>query len=887
MRSETTVPAWLTGNTGIIETVPRPWTPVTAQQDTLSCWGRAYAFDGGPFPARIVSRTENLLARPMALRADIRGQAVSWTACAVKPVERQKCGRFVKRIAVARAADVLLTSEATLFYDGAMRLDVRLDPLKPLTVDALTLSMPVRRGQASLILAILGASPDTTPRAFSPDAIPESGLAGPFSPVVWLGTEERGLTWFCESDEGWDPGEGALALNADRRTVTVSLRIVRAARALDAPFRFSFGLLANPWRPAEKGCERFRNYHYHSMFNLSEEDLRALYGKGYRTVIFHAYLLVSPEAEYGKQLAALVRRCHRVGLKLLIYFGSEMSTGQPEWPAWGRRWILREPVRGYSFRGHIVTHVCSCSEWPEFILHGVAWLMRTYDVDGVYLDGWSEWGDRCVNSLHGCGRTLADGSRHATLHIWKCRELMERVYATVKSIKPRGRISIHASPGLGIGAHFSTDCFAGEGYHGNFRKVEPAHVRAVHMGLEQWGVFSELIASADYAYGQAIGLLHGVLPRAGAYELSHAVVVEEPACVWKVQDAFGVTTARWHPYWRTGAWVRAEPDSVKVSLWSHPGRGALLVLSNLSLGTETADAVITITPAKLGFKGRLETLDMLPCAHAAAWQGGRLRASVPAGQCRLIVVAPPASTLWPRLRRAREWVAERMRQQAAHTRLDPWLLAGPFGADTPPAGAGDVPPGFRGLETAYPPESLPVNTRASFDVAGGKPGAWLRAVAKNGALAMRPEVVRESWDVVYAYTRILFPTLVPSVPDNPVELHLAAHNAFKVWVNGQEVYAYGGAGAPRYGQKRLTGNAHAIRAILHPGWNPVLIKLVIRAGNGKDSTAMTFSITGPGGETIPPLLLKAEDGSAHEEHRSGIQDVARNTRRRNPCNGMR
>lgn len=856
------VPEWLTSKTGIIDTVPAPWTPVKVKPAAFACWGREYAFDGRPLPARIVSRKENLLARPIELRVKINGQDLFWTACAVKTIERQRHGRFAKRIAIGRAGDLMLTSDITLFYDGTMRVDVRVDPLKPLTLDALTVSIPAQRSIVSLVWASLGPSGPAS-SVFTPDEIPDAGLSGPTTiPVLWLGSEERGLTMFCESDEGWDPGDDALALTKDKQTITAAIRIIRTPRQLNAPFSFSFGLQANPWRPAEKGCEHFRNYHYHSLYALTEKDLQALYDKGYRTMIFHSlwsHWHSYPETSFQKELFSLVRRCHRIGLKLLVYFGSEFSTGAPEWPDWGRRWIHQEPIGGYiPPRGpqYCAPHVCFNSEWPDFVLHGIDRLIRKYDLDGVYLDGWPEWGKSCANPLHPCGYPLPDGARKKTFPFWKCRELLERVYVTVKSIKPRGRISLHSNPGLGIVAQFGTDCFAGEGFAGNFRKVNLPFIRALHMGLEQWGVLSELIASADYDYGQAVGLLHGVLPRAGAYELGHKNIVDEPASIWKTQDAFGALKAQWHPYWRNGALVQSASDTVKVSLWNHPRRGALLVVSNL--GTDETTGAVTVKWGKLGYKGQLEALDMLPCAKASVLEGSRLTAVLPAGQCRLIFVAPPTSALWPRMRQAREWIAGLNKME--QVKLDQWLLVGPFGAADPTpylppkAGSIEVPPDFRGLETAYPPESQPVDPKATFDVAGGKKCAWLPAIAKNGDLWMRPEVVREKWDVVYAYTRICFPTLVPSVPDNPVEIHLANHHAFKVWVNGQEVYSYGGAGTPRYGQKALYLNEHVIKAILHPGWNPVLVKLVTRQG-----ADMTCKVTGPGGDALPPLLIQALD----------------------------
>ncbi len=648
------IPAWLTSNTGRINTVPKPWTPVRMTRDAASCWGRVHDFGGAPFPRQITVQGTPLLARPVTLRAVVQGRECVFRKGAVRSVERHPNGRYVRRAAFSRAGDLLLDAEITVHYDGAIRVDVRLDPLKPLTLDALSFSVPVRRDQASLIVAAKPGAPSGD-RVCSPDQIPPEGWSAPFEmPLVWLGTEARGVMLFSESDEGWDPGDGAVGVQADARTVTASFHLVRAPRALAAPVRFSLGLQANPWRPPEKGWERFRIFHYHSLYDLTDADLRSLHAKGYRTLIFHELWAVwhaYPAPRSAKDLTALVRRCRRAGLKLLVYFGSEFSRYSPEWPEWGQHWLVKD-VPGH--RGS--PHVCFRSEWPDFIVHGVDRLLRQYDLDGVYLDAWSLWGDhRCDNAIHGCGHARPDGTRGYTFPFWACRDLMERTYVTVKSFKPDGQISLHANPGLCM-AQFGTDCFAGEGFGGDLSRVSLATVRALHMGLGQWGTFSELIASADYPFGQAVGLLHGVLPRAGAYEESHKTVEDPPAAVWKIQDAFAVARAQWHPYWRNGAVVASAPEPVKVSLWNRPGRGALLVVSNISDKEQAAD--VTVKWGRLGYRGALEMLDLWPEGTPAAWEGRRVKAALPPGRCRLVCVAPPDSPLWPRLRLARAWAAD-------------------------------------------------------------------------------------------------------------------------------------------------------------------------------------------------------------------------------------
>ncbi len=346
-------------------------------------------------------------------------------------------------------------------------------------------------------------------------------------------------------------------------------------------------------------------------------------------------------------------------------------------------------------------------------------------------------------------------------------------------------------------------------------------------------------------------------PRAGAYELSHKNIIDQPAAVWRIQDAFGKTKAHWHPYWRNAAFVSSNSEQVKVSFWNRPAQGVLLVASNL--GADEIDAAIDVKWSKLGYRGKLDSLDMLPFADAAMLANNFLKAKLPPGKCRIIYAAPPAVALWPKMRKARQWVEAMFQKRIAETKFDQWLVVGPFGDSDPTpyippnARRPETPPDFNGMETVYAPEAWPIKPDASFETAGGKPCVWTKAVAENGDLEFPKCMLREKWDCAYAYTRICFPTLVPSLPENPVELHFRSHHAFKIWINGKEVYSYGGAGTPRYGQKALLMNEHAIKISLHPGWNDLLVKMVARAGSN-----FKYALSGFGGEAIPPLLIEAQ-----------------------------
>jgi|GEM_PF-2294751 len=859
------VPEWLVTKAGKIDTVPKPWGPVRVKGDTVACWGREHRFDGCPLPAQIVSCEAPLLARPISVHLNADGVQQAWRRCTVESMDRHPNGRHATRTAVGRVGNIMIKSVVTVHFDGAMRLDVELDPLHPVDLAGLTIEIPIRRREAAYVSGPFLSGTSGGVNCLAADKLPADEVAGGFHrPLAWIGNEERGLGWCASSEEGWDKGD-CLAVRRERNALVFQMRVVRTPRRLDAPLSISFGLQANPWRPLEKGSEHFNIYHHHWLYGFDEEGLRALRDLGVTVLIFHSlwsHHHSYPETRYSKQLHTLVRRAHKLGMKLLVYFGSEFSHGAPEWPDWGERWARRDPEQGYRPTReprYPAPHICTNTEWPDYILHGIERLLEKYDLDGVYLDGWADWTGPCSKAIHGCGYDGPDGTRQPTYPFWTRRDLMERVYNLVKTHRPDGLVDLHASPGPAImTAHFGTSCFGGEGYQGDFGRVNLGQFRALHMGREQWGVHSDIIASADVDYGMTMGVVHNVLPRAGAYEPGHRVTLRQQARVWRARDAFGAWRADWLPYWRNQDVVRVRPEGVKVSLWARPGKGALFAISNL--GHEDARANVHVRWNKIGLEGDREPLDLLSEELPLRVRGSGMDVSVPAHRYRLVFVGGPQDRLWKRMEKCRRWISEQADQ---YTRLDEWMVLGPFGEAEPAmvrddrGRVRDVGDDYRGLETPFPPELGPVDLSAKYVVADGREQGWIRAMAEDGFLTIPHEAMRGVFDVIYLYTRVFFPTLVPSHQDNPVDILLRTSHATRMWVNGEEVYKHGGTGTPRYGIRpspSVLQDPDVIPAVLHPGWNPVLIKTVARQTPG---TRISFEVTGRGGAKIPPLQIEA------------------------------
>ena len=352
---------------------------------------------------------------------------------------------------------------------------------------------------------------------------------------------------------------------------------------------------------------------------------------GVRTIVFHEHWtdiqdwadpatvtlgpngpVVDPNG-HADQLRKLVKACHDHGLRLLLYYGYEMSNIAPEWPLYSDECLVAPLAGGYHRLPEQNDYiVCYRSPWQDYVAAAIAHMMDAYDIDGVYLDGTANpWG--CANTGHGCGYERPDGTVGTTYTFFATREMMRRIYTIVKSRKPEGLVNVHQSTCMTIPSlAWATSYWDGEQFGGIAAgpfalDVLPLDAfRCEFMG-RQWGVPSELLCyEQPYTYSQAtaISLPHDVLVRGslgGSLELESKL--------WAAMDDFGRKQAEWHPYWSNADLVSVRPQNAKVSLYVRPGKGCLAVVSDL--GTRGGSVSVRFDLAALGLPADTTAADAL------------------------------------------------------------------------------------------------------------------------------------------------------------------------------------------------------------------------------------------------------------------------------------
>ena len=212
---------WLGSREGITRKVRAPWTPLetAASRDRLkvSCWGRTHTFTKTGFASQITSAERRLLAAPLRPVAAVNGEEVSWTRGRTAPVSSGP-GQVVFDRRFQSPSGLTVTARTEIDFDGMVRVDWSVTSKAVVRLDALSLEMALPEDQARYLYHF----PGSWGEARNVGALPEGDLRIGFRPYVWLGDEERGISWFAESDAGFhvaDPGGVTEILRREDRVV--------------------------------------------------------------------------------------------------------------------------------------------------------------------------------------------------------------------------------------------------------------------------------------------------------------------------------------------------------------------------------------------------------------------------------------------------------------------------------------------------------------------------------------------------------------------------------------------------------------------------------------------------------------------------------------------
>lgn len=300
-------------------------------------------------------------------------------------------------------------------------------------------------------------------------------------------------------------------------------------------------------------------------------------------------------AEEPGKLHQLIDACHKKGMKLLLYFGFELSEKAPEFAKWHREALRLHPDRPTPPLSQ-VRHdqksgkVCYGSRWQDFITFAIEKTWKEFQFDGVFIDA-AMVPYPCPNDLHGCGWRDSAGKLHATMPVHRYLEMIRRIHHIVKS---RGGL-ITGNQASGPLWGYPDSVWVGEGY--KYKELAANPGKAIP--LPEWrtnfagrtiGTPGELLL---YEYppfwrrdaGWALAGLHGMFLRPESWWKGS--YLEKLARMRRVFREFGMEQAEYIAYYDPSLPVKSAVKDVAVTLYRTP-QALLLWIANLSAEEKVA-----------------------------------------------------------------------------------------------------------------------------------------------------------------------------------------------------------------------------------------------------------------------------------------------------------
>nr|MBA3846866.1 hypothetical protein [Planctomycetota bacterium] len=457
-------------------------------------------------------------------------------------------------------------------------------------------------------------------------------LVGSFIPYLWIGSDDAGLCWFADSDQGWEPSPAApaIAIERDASGTRLVLNLISAPTTLAVPRTLSFAVQATPVKPIHRGWrmdswwtgDTFRDYAQvetkggHLIFTslpfpLDVAKSKAMADERHANTNAHIFGF----AKYRENVVPYFEH-----IALGDGFVPEAAYFAEEWRT--------TTSRGFDYGG----------PFADFMVHHVAAWARDGGIDGFYLDNVHPIADDNISA--GRGWLLPDGRVQPTYRMFATRRYMLRLRAALHENGKRDKFVIHMTNNMIIPWIGAADI----ALDGELNVIYPEHgkdfidcwstMRLRGCVPSQWGVAvnflqehqgdwqREALIKAMRAYTGLV-LAHDILASANANGLNPEA--------WIAREAFGMAEddVRFVGYWQPGA-VAATPTTVLASAWLRPG-AALIVAVNTGGAAE-----VELDLRALGLDARFardaETKAALPVLD------GRVRATIARHDYRHILV---------------------------------------------------------------------------------------------------------------------------------------------------------------------------------------------------------------------------------------------------------
>ena len=567
-------------------------------------WNREYTLSSTPFFSSIISNNEQLLARPMALVGVENGKElklVDGESLFISGANEQSVGACQ----YFQSASFVFNTNVVVEEDGyaqwglsvsskgrsvAQVFGLNKNDEDKRMLEKLWLEIPLKKSVAISYqyaepqrgILVDGVEPSCARPLYSAGAMAKSNIKFPFVEQVFISNDKVGFALMLESDENWQCADKENVIECVVREDEVVLRL----HLLDSEsekwknkkdyndgldliplvYRFSTQVTpikeypANPYMEKNMHIDCFKKIlepYEEFLFKPYENDsviaLDRIKNMGVNTLYIHEKwndIQNSPiiTKRSADRLKLIVQEAHKRGMKVIPYFGYEMSTLDPAYAEHGEEYTKSDiHWHWYRYPYQRALRVCPNSNWQDEFIKNYLKLYDEFGFDGLYLDSLYP-AEICRNTKHGCGYVGVDGQLYGTYPVSATRRFMKKMYAEIKA--RGGSVCLHLGSTFPLNMVAYADClWEGEPVQAEFMKgklerVPEGYYRSVYSGRNIGVPINMLCYSSDkWSYDEAMSnaLFLGIIPK----PVDVGDPLEKTSKLWKVLDGYEVEKAKW------------------------------------------------------------------------------------------------------------------------------------------------------------------------------------------------------------------------------------------------------------------------------------------------------------------------------------------------------
>ncbi|NMA19327.1 MAG: hypothetical protein GX927_02005 [Lentisphaerae bacterium] len=252
---------WLGNQLGLSRRLLPPFTPLRRNANRLSCLLRDYTLDTSGLPAQVHSMGKALLADKVQLLVENRGKLEPWQFSQVQYTREDDLN--INYQVQMQCPSLQVRLEGELEFDGLLKLDFYFQARGAALPERVYLDIPVRADMAQLFHAC-GEGLRMNPGGFLPAgegviwksrSISQTHISN-FIPYIWVGEDERGISYGADWDQGWVHCKERDAVELHRHadgSVSIRLNLMNNTTKLLKDIPLTLALMASPVKPMPEG----------------------------------------------------------------------------------------------------------------------------------------------------------------------------------------------------------------------------------------------------------------------------------------------------------------------------------------------------------------------------------------------------------------------------------------------------------------------------------------------------------------------------------------------------------------------------------------------------------------------------------------------------------